>query len=245
MRVGIISDIHSSLTALEAVLQRLDGVDEFICPGDVVGYGPDPNECCAKIRSLDCVTVLGNHDAAVADRMDMSWFNRDALSAASWTREARDEPSLNQLEALSVVHPADEFLLVHGSLQEPTRFTYVYSPSAARPCFEEMRDHSICFIGHTHISEVFVQRMGELGADQLQFPQGGKLDLKPGFRYIVNCGSVGQPRDGNPEASCGIYDTEAANVEIIRVSYDIHAVQQRMRAAGLPESLAVRLEYGQ
>lgn len=245
MKIGVISDIHGNLDALEAVLERLEGVDRFICPGDVVGYGPNPNECCARIRSLDCVTVLGNHDAAVTGRMDMSWFNPDARAAAEWTRGAMDKPAHSQIAALSLIHKDDDFLIVHGSLCDPALFSYIYSTGTARQCFEQMLDYALCFIGHAHISEVFVQKMGELGADQLQLPRGGKLDLKPGFRYIVNCGSVGQPRDGNPEASCGVYDAEAAFIEIMRVPYDIGSVQRKMRSVKLPESLALRLEYGQ
>ena len=245
MRFGIISDIHSNLEALQQVLEKLRTVDKMICPGDIVGYGPDPRECCDALRALDCATVLGNHDAAVADRMEMSWFNPDAGRAIRWTRETLDDDSMHCLKSLPVTHWADEFIVVHGSLKDPLEFPYIFSPSAARPCFEEMKDYTLCFVGHTHIAEVYVQSIGSFGADQLEFARGGKLDFRPGFRYIVNCGSVGQPRDGNKDASFGIYDSEADIVEIIRVPYDIGAVQSKMRAAQLPRFLIERLEYGE
>lgn len=246
MRYGIISDIHSNLTALDAVLEKLGDVDAMVSPGDVVGYGPDPNECCERLRSLGCITVIGNHDAAVAGLMDMSWFNADARRAALWTREVLSEANTRYIGALATSYASDHFLMVHATLAQPLAFHYVFSTSTARPCFEEMGDYKLCFIGHTHISEVYVQKVGtRTGIDQLSFRHGGRLDLRAGFRYIVNCGSVGQPRDGNPDAACGIYDSEANALEILRVPYDIGAVQSRMLAANLPGFLINRLEYGE
>lgn len=245
MKYGIISDIHGNLDALDAVLDRLGNVDEIICPGDIVGYGPDPNECCRKLRSLRRPVVIGNHDAAITGLMDLSWFNPAAYEAALWTRDTLDEDNLRYLSSLPAKYSTEEFLLVHASLNNPMEFHYILSPSMARPCFEEMSDYTLCFIGHTHISEIFVQRIGENGVDELFFTRGGKFDLRSGFRYIVNCGSVGQPRDGNKDAACGIFDSEANSIEIIRVPYDIGAVQARMRGAGLPQSLVSRLDCGE
>ena len=244
MTYGLISDIHANLTALEAVLDRLRGIERFICPGDIVGYGPDPAECLSRVRSLDCVTVLGNHDAAVCGMMDVSWFNRDAREAISWTRGALGEADLRALSILPLMHEAEEFVLVHGSLAGPEDFPYILSPAEARQCFEEMGDRTLCFVGHSHASEVYIQQPGVFGVDQIEMPNGGKLDFRPGLRYIVNCGSVGQPRDGNPDASCAVFDSDAMAVEIVRVPYDIPAVQSRMRRAGLPQFLIDRLEYG-
>jgi len=244
MTYGLVSDIHANLTALEAVLDRLRGVDRFVCPGDVVGYGPDPAECLSRVRSLDCVTVLGNHDAAVCGMMNPSWFNPDAREAISWTHQALGEADLHALSILPLTHEANQFVVVHGSLAGPEEFPYILSPGEARRCFEEMGDHGVCFVGHSHVSEIYVQQPGVFGVDQIGMPSGGKLDLRPGLRYIVNCGSVGQPRDGNPDASCAVFDSEAMAVEIIRVPYDFPAVQDRMRRAGLPQFLIDRLEFG-
>ncbi len=256
MTYGLISDIHANLTALEAVLDRLTGVGRFICPGDVVSYGPDPMECLSRVRSLDCVTVLGNHDAAVCGMMDASWFNRDAREAVAWTRGVLPEPDVRSLSILPLTHAGDGFVLVHGSLATPADFPYILSPGEARRCFEEMGEPtspqsssetgrgSVCFIGHSHVCEVYIQQPGVFGVDQIEMPDGGRLDLRPGMRYIVNCGSVGQPRDGNPDASCAIFDSDAMTVEIVRVPYEIPAVQGRMRRAGLPQMLIDRLEYG-
>lgn len=245
MRYGIVSDIHSNATALRAVLERLGSVDKLISPGDVVGYGPDPNECCEMLRSRNCITVIGNHDAVVAGIIDSSWFNPDARQAALWNRDQLTAENLAYVGGLPVSYSADDFLLAHATLAQPLSFHYVFSPSTARRCFAEMTDYTLCFIGHTHISEVYVQRMGEQGADQLAFRKGGKVDLKDGFRYVVNCGSVGQPRDGNKDAGCGIYDSDEHTLEIIRVPYDVEQVQSRMRAASLPAFLISRLEYGE
>jgi predicted phosphodiesterase len=244
VRYGIVSDIHSNLGALEAVLEKLGAVDGLICPGDVVGYGPDPNECCRVLRASNPIKVLGNHDAAVCDLTDISWFSPDSRIAALRNKKVLTVDHLRWLSDFPVTLEARDYILVHGSLAEPLKFHYIWSPATARPCFEEMGDYELCFIGHTHISEVYVQRIGERGVDQLSFERGGKLDFKPGFRYIANVGSVGQPRDGNPMAACGIYDSDAHNVEIIRVAYDIPAVQKRMRDAGLPKRLIKRLDYG-
>lgn len=244
MIYGIVSDIHGNLEALRAVLDRIGKVDRLLCAGDVVGYGPDPEECFSLTRSLRAATVLGNHDAAVCGKMDLGWFNPDARAAAVWTRSMLSESSLQQLSLLPAALSFDEFVMVHGSLSAPMDFNYVFSASAARPCFDEMGDCSLCFIGHTHMSEVYVQECGTLSVDQIAFTDGGKLDLVPGFRYIVNFGSVGQPRDGNPQASCGIYDSGAQTIEVVRVRYDVFAVQKRMREMDLPEFLVKRLEFG-
>lgn len=217
----------------------------MICPGDIVGYGPDPEKCCEILRSLNCSIVLGNHDAAVSGLIDWSWFNPYAREAAAHNRRALSESNIRYLTSLPPTYSADEFLMVHGSLAEPMSFPYIFSTSTTKPCFEEMKDYTLCFIGHTHISEVYVQRLGELGIDQFAFARGGKLDLKPGFRYIVNCGSVGQPRDGNKDAACGIYDSDANTIEVFRVPYDINAAQSRMRDENLPEFLINRLDQGE
>ena len=244
MRLGIVSDIHGNLEALEATFEVLGEVDGLLCPGDVVGYGPDPEACCELLRSRECVTVLGNHDAAVVQLTDIDWFNAIAREAVLWTSEVLPDRDIDYLKGLPLTYWSDEFVMVHGSLDSPIDFSYIYSSGPARQCFAEMKDYCLCFVGHTHVAEVYIQQMGTQAVDQLSLAQGGTLDLRPGFRYIVNCGSVGQPRDGEPKACCGIYDSDRNTVQIIRAPYDIAAVQKRIREAELPDTLATRLETG-
>lgn len=244
MRFGIISDIHSNLEALSAVLDLLGSADALYCVGDVVGYGPNPNECCDIARER-AVTVLGNHDAAVAGKMALDWFNSAARRAAEWTRDELTAENRLFLESLPLTSRSEHFMTVHGSLPMPERFFYITSPWEARPTFDSMSPFGLCFIGHTHVAEYYVRKVGEMGADQISMMSGGTINLLPGFQYIVNPGSIGQPRDGNPQAAYAIYDTDAQTIEIRRLDYPISAVQDKMRSAGLPDSLVDRLEYGQ
>ncbi|MDH7602266.1 MAG: metallophosphoesterase family protein [Armatimonadota bacterium] len=246
MRYGIISDVHSNLTALEAVIKELEGlgVDRFLCPGDVVGYGPDPSECISRIRSLDAAVVLGNHDAAVCGLLDIDWFNPFAREAVLWTRHRISENDVKWLSMLPLSCDLETWVVVHSSLAQPEMFPYVHSLSTAKACFEQMANWKACFIGHSHISEVYVWQEGARGIDRISLRDGGELQLKEGYRYILNCGSVGQPRDGNPHAACALFDTEEMTFHLLRVPYDIAEVQMRMREADLPDVLIERLEYG-
>ncbi len=244
MRYGIVSDIHSNLTALEAVIRKLVDVDLLISPGDIVGYGPDPNECCAALRAADCRAVIGNHDAFVAGLIEESWFRGPARAAAEHNRAVLTPANLSYVGGLPVSHTTDEFLVVHATADQPLGFHYVFSPDTARRCLDAARQHRICFIGHTHRAEVYTQRSGNRPIDCLQLVNGGKIELEDNCRYVINCGSVGQPRDGNPDAAFGIYDSDLNTVEMLRVPYDISSVQSRMAQAGLPASLISRLEEG-
>jgi len=244
VRYGIISDIHSNLEALEAALDSLQDVDALICPGDVVGYGPNPNECCDMIRERGVLMVLGNHDAAVVGRMALDWFNPFAREAIEWTANQLTAANRLFLEGLPLVHRSEHFVLVHGSLSSPEQFDYIASLWEAMPTFAEMPPHNLCFIGHTHIAEYYFQRTGELRADRMSMASGGTVELSAEFLYIINCGSVGQPRDYNPKAAVAIYDTEAGTVDIQRLEYPIAATQEKMREAGLPKPLWTRLEFG-
>jgi len=244
MRHGIISDVHSNLEALEAALDALGDVDVLISPGDVVGYGPNPNECCEILRERQVITVMGNHDAVVAGRMPLDWFNLFAREAANWTQEQLTAESREFLESLPMVHRGETFVMVHGSLPAPERFEYITSPREARPTFAEMSTSDLCLIGHTHVAELYFQKAGELWSSQVSMSAGGTIDLKTDSTYIINCGSVGQPRDFNPLAAVGIFDTEARTVEIRRVEYPIQVTQRKMQEADLPEPLWRRLQHG-
>lgn len=244
MTYGIVSDVHGNLTALEAVLERLKGVDKLVCPGDVVGYGPDPAECISRLRGLNAVIVLGNHDAAVCGKLDLSWFNPFACEAVQWTREQLSESDIKWLSTIPLVCNLDDSVVVHSSLAQPETFPYISTASDARMCFEKMEGQRICLVGHSHVAAVFIQQEGQYHVDCIPMPQGGKVLLESNYRFIINCGSVGQPRDGNPDAACVLIDTDAMSAEIIRVPYDVSDVQRRMRKAHLPRMLIQRLTYG-
>ena len=244
VRYGILSDIHSNLEALETALDAVKEVDILVSPGDVVGYGPNPNECCDLIREKNAVIVLGNHDAAVVGSMSLDWFNPFARDAAEWTQRRLTPANRAFLEGLPLIHRSEHFVMVHAALSLPEQFDYITSAWEAGPTFAEMQAETLCLIGHTHLAEFYTQRIGELGSDQISMAAGGSIELRPEFRYVVNCGSVGQPRDYNPNLSIGIYDTESRTVEIRRLDYPVGVVQEKMRAEGLPEPLWRRLEFG-
>ncbi len=242
MVYGLISDIHANLEAFEAVLAELAGVDAYLCLGDIVGYGPDPTACVERLRELPgLICVAGNHDLAAVGRYDLDWFNPYARAAIEWTAHQISSDDASYLSALPLTVEAAGATLVHGSLPEP--MDYITDTQAALVCFQAMPGR-LCFVGHTHVAEYYRQRPGDASAEQRSLYSGGRVECKPEFRCIINVGSVGQPRDGNPAASCGLFDPEAGTVEVRRVGYDIAAVQRKMRAARLPEYLAERLSRG-
>ncbi len=243
MRYGIISDIHGNLPALEKVLGELEGLNigKYLCLGDVVGYNPWPNECCALVRELDCATVRGNHDEAVVDDGCADDFNVHARETLLWTRENLSAENREYLGDLPHSLVVDELTLCHGSLPEP--FAYVASPLEAMPTFMAMRTQ-ICFIGHTHYAEWYELQEGEQRCVQHLATAGAEFGIEDERRYVINQGSVGQPRDGDTRASFGVYDDEERRMEIRRVIYDIGRVQREMLRVGLPEAMAVRLSYG-
>jgi diadenosine tetraphosphatase ApaH/serine/threonine PP2A family protein phosphatase len=242
MRYGIFSDIHSNLEALETVLRdsASERVDRFFCTGDIVGYGADPAECIRRIRELRAMTIAGNHDWAVAGVIRPEAFNPVARAAVFWTRSRLDPADTKFLEALRLVHQDDCCTFVHGSLNDPDEFIYLFDPGAAEESFDLMKTQ-LCFVGHTHVAGIFIQeRKGAVRVDAGEAP----FTLEKGKRYIVNPGAVGQPRDGDPRAGYCIFDTDAGRIEIRRVAYDVTAARAKIIAAGLPEFLGDRLVYG-
>ena len=242
MRFGIISDIHANLEALEAVLAELQGVEAYACLGDIVGYGPNPNECVERIAALPNLScVVGNHDLAALQEYDIDWFNAYARDAIIWTQQQLSAESKRFLRRLRPRLQVEELTLVHGSLPDPME--YITSPWEARFTFEEM-ETPICLVGHTHVAEYY--RLGEdrLQPEQVSLFGGGEIAVEEGARYIVNVGGVGQPRDGNPRAGYGIYDREASLITVRRVEYSIEATQEKMEKAGLPQLLIQRLAVG-
>jgi|DewCreStandDraft_5_1066085.scaffolds.fasta_scaffold00453_50 diadenosine tetraphosphatase ApaH/serine/threonine PP2A family protein phosphatase len=243
MRYAVISDIHGNLHALEVVLGDIAtrGVDIILCLGDVVGYGPDPNECIAAIQAQRILTLAGNHDWAVIGRLDLDYFNPLAREAILWTRHVLRPEGRAFLESLPLEHRVGEILAVHGSPRDPIH-EYVLDGNTALANFLS-HDFQICLIGHSHIPGVFAY-MGEERVAFRQLPEGSPFALSPDHRYILNSGSVGQPRDGDPRAAYLIVDTALRSATLIRLEYPFRKTQQKMLKAGLPWPLAERLAYG-
>jgi diadenosine tetraphosphatase ApaH/serine/threonine PP2A family protein phosphatase len=241
MRYLILSDIHSNLLALEAVLEDAPSGLPVWCLGDIVGYGPYPNECIQRVRSLDAACVVGNHDWAAMGKLDVRDFNLDAQRSVLWTQRQLTPASLEYLEQLPLRLIEGAFTLVHGSPREPI-WEYILYPLTARANFEHLStDH--CLVGHTHVPLAFRLVDDGQAVETEHLVEGTPLSLERG-RLICNPGSVGQPRDGDPRASYAILDLEAATLECHRVPYDIATVQERMERYSLPQRNVTRLSYG-
>jgi predicted phosphodiesterase len=246
MRYLIISDIHANLTALEAALASAqDKWDQVVCLGDLVGYGPDPNEVIDHVRSLGAITIRGNHDKAVAGIDDVEDFNPIARAAVMWTRERLRPENLKFLENLAKgPRTVDGFSIAHGSVYDEDE--YVYAPALALDALTNAPT-PVTFFGHTHLQGGFTLR-GEDVQVVHAAPGAGResfaVTMEPESKYLFNPGSIGQPRDGNPRAGFAIADLDRRTVEFWRIPYDIERVQERMTKAGLPEPLILRLSFG-
>ncbi|MCU0452761.1 MAG: metallophosphatase family protein [Bacteroidetes bacterium] len=232
MRTAIISDIHGNLEALEAVLAsiRSEGMDRIICLGDIVGYGADPGPCIDLVRSACAFAVLGNHDAAAVDISLAERFSSHAAAAIIWTGTKLSAEHLQYLRGLPLLHAESDRLYVHASPLEPALWNYVFDSIDAREALTEV-DRGVCFIGHTHTPALFRDRKA-----------AGPLRREESA--IINVGSVGQPRDGAPEASYGTFDDDAWSYRNVRVPYDIDTAAKKIRESGLPSRLADRLFVG-
>lgn len=238
MRVAVVSDIHANLAALEAVLAAIDQnpPDEIWCLGDLVGYGARPNECCTIVRERATTCLGGNHDLAVRGTIDLRDFSGDAGVAAAWTRGVIDAESLAFLETLEPKGTAHDVALFHGSARDPV-WEYVLSDDAAAVTLMLTGAQTV-LVGHSHVAlSVSSTLAGGLA------PQGTTIDLTLS-RWLLNPGSVGQPRDGDPRAAYLMLDLTARTATFERVEYDIERTQKEIRAAGLPDLLARRLETG-
>lgn len=245
MRYLIISDIHANLTAFETILRNAGtlGTDyDFVwCLGDVVGYGPDPNECVDLLRTMPHLCLAGNHDWAALGRLDIRTFNADARRAVTWTREQLTDENLAYLEDLPTTFVLDDFTLVHASPREPI-WEYILDPLIAALNFTEY-ETTYCLVGHTHTPVTF--RLGETTGDiETIKPRYNEVVTLNGQRQIINPGSVGQPRDSDPRSAYAILDTEQNTWEARRIPYDIADVQARMKGHNLPDRLVQRLEHG-
>ncbi len=240
MRYAIVSDIHGNIESLERALALIGDEDTVLCLGDIVGYGPNPNECVRMIHARAKNAVLGNHDLAALENFGVEYFNDAARAAIAWTQSVLSDESRAWLNGLSYELRFPEFLLVHGA--PVNYFEYILDKRTAARAFANT-DAPLVFVGHTHIAEYWVQEPdGSIGHKHMQ--HGGELQLEEGRRYIVDVGSVGQPRDLNPEASFVIYDGASRRVEWIRYPYPIAEVQEKIHHAHLPDYLATRLESG-
>ncbi len=243
MRCAIVSDIHANLAAFSAVLdhiRQLGGVEKLWCLGDVVGYGPDPHECIEKLRQIDHICVAGNHDLGAIGKISTNEFNPDAAASCHWTGQQLSSADVEYIENLPLVIEDDDFTLVHGSPREPI-WEYLVSNSIARENFACFKSQ-FCLVGHSHAPLVFSR--DENGAySASRFSDNVKLFMGSD-RLIINPGAVGQPRDGDPQASYAVYDSQARTTRLYRVPYDIRATQDRMVERGLPMRQVARLSQG-
>ena len=242
MRAAIISDVHSNLAALETVLSIIEAeqVDELWCLGDLVGYGADPERCVEILMERCDVTLAGNHDLVVAGSIDMSVFTHDAGTAARWTAKVLSETAMEQLKSLVPFGERNEVELYHASIRDPI-WEYVVDPGTAAACLA-LQTHDLALIGHSHVPLVYATAQGEMVL--AGYAEEGTLEMVEGTRYLINPGSVGQPRDGDPRAAYLVLDFDRRTATWRRIGYDIAAAQQAIVDAGLPRSLATRLSDG-
>jgi diadenosine tetraphosphatase ApaH/serine/threonine PP2A family protein phosphatase len=242
MRIAIFSDVHSNWEALSTVVEycRGAGVDRYICLGDVIGYGADPNRCCDLIRSIADVTLLGNHDAAVIGVMDTSYYYKEARDALLWTREQLSPANFRWLYSLPYSFHFDNLGFYHSAPIQPSGFYYVVTTSDADLHNRIAgRLHEFNFVGHSHLTNAYV-----LGGRKARDASGRECVSLPERKWIINVGSVGQPRDRDPRSCFGIFDTDSQSFEHIRLEYDVEAAATRILGAGLARKFAKRLFTG-
>ena len=240
MKYGIFGDIHGNLEALEAVVARLKdiGAQKFICVGDIIGYGANPVECLETVIGLNATIVAGNHDFATIEKLNIDFFNSYAREAVLWTRKQITPAHFDLLSHLKLVERVDDKItVVHGSLNFPEMFDYIQTSYDAHLSLQAL-ETQVCFLGHSHVPVTFFQKK------TVSYSMDQKFKLEKDWRALVNVGSVGQPRDENPDSCCAIYDSDESTVELVRTPYDIEKAGRKIIQAGLPEILAERLRYG-
>ncbi len=248
MRVLVLSDIHANLTALQTVMhdagrstEEHSAYEAVWCLGDLVGYGPDPNECVQLVRELPgLICLIGNHDHAALGLTPLTRFNHDARAAATWTQQTLNKDSVDFLSSLRKEAQYDRFTLAHGSPRQPV-WEYILDPRTADANFDAF-DTDYCLVGHTHLPLIFQRGVEDAFSLSRPAVPGQPMRLEP--RMILNPGSVGQPRDLDPRAAYAILDLEAMTWEARRIEYEVTEVQLRMLRAGLPERQALRLVAG-
>ena len=240
MLYGIIADIHGNSVAFDAVLKELEAAkpDQLLCLGDVVGYGADPIGCIERIRDRDIPTVVGNHDAAAFGGIDPGYFNYEAQASIQWTIEALAPSHVQFLRELPWTFEADGFIGAHGSLSDPKEFEYILTFGDATECIKA-QGSPLSFVAHSHVPVSFMTDGKDVWASM-----GAEYVIPKNAQAVINVGSVGQPRDGDPRAAYALYDSDAGKAQILRVEYDVDAAAGQIEEAGLPASNAHRLYLG-
>lgn len=241
MSIVILSDIHSNLESFQAVIRDFseEQVDQVLFLGDIVGYGADPDRCIETLRGLAPRVVAGNHDWAAVGLTDTGYFNPVAEAAVTWTADIITADHAAFLRTLPLSLSLPGILLVHATPHQPEAWNYIFSPDDAATCFKYF-DQQLCFTGHSHYPTAFVRDQ----EGTVSVIRDSTFTLLDSCRYLINVGSVGQPRDGDPRAAYGIYKPEESSFILRRVPYDIRRTQKKIRAAGLPSFLASRLAEG-
>jgi predicted phosphodiesterase len=241
MRWAILSDIHGNLDAFQAVIEDLRDkkVDRIAFLGDVVGYGAEPNECLALLESLTDWVVAGNHDYACVGLTDIEAFNPSARSAILWTRDHLLPESRDYLRRLSLTRRTEEMAFVHASPHQPEKWNYILCFPEAEEGFRSLTER-LAFMGHSHRPLILAKEKDS----EVRVIEEQEAVLVPGVRYLINVGSVGQPRDGDPQAAYGVYDETEKKYRLRRVGYDVPSAQKKILKAGLPRFLAQRLSRG-
>jgi len=237
MPIAIISDIHGNLEALQVVLQYLqeNNIDEIYCLGDIVGYGANPNECLELIARISTKVLMGNHDHAAIGLTNINYFNDYAKISTYWTYSILSAENKNFISSLDFTWEMDRILLVHSTPSNPPGWHYIITEQDARSEYESF-SQNVCFIGHTHLPSIFSQKKGMVKAQ--------KYVLNEQDKYIVNVGSVGQPRDGNPMTCFCVYTSDTGQLEYVRLNYDVAVTREKIIKAGLPLYLGDRLLNG-
>lgn len=241
MRTAIISDIHGNLEALTAVLAEIKTrrVDAIHCLGDVIGYGADPEKCLNLIDHHCDIKIMGNHEQAVLGRQSLENYNQAAKASTEWTKQMLSPQSLEYISQFEIEHIEDNLHLVHGSPYEPDQWRYIFTTDEAMRAFANLQG-KLGFCGHSHIPSVIV----EMASGEARSRAAHDFDPDPDTRYLINVGSVGQPRDKDPRACYLIFDQLEYSIEYHRVDYDIVQAQEKMKRAQLPKILADRLTAG-
>ncbi|MCF7908776.1 MAG: metallophosphatase family protein [Candidatus Omnitrophica bacterium] len=240
MRYAIFADVHSNIEAFQVVIEAYyqENVDRYLFLGDIIGYGGDPRECLDVLKDLKAITVAGNHDWAAVGKFPLNNLNLHARTAINWTKTKLTKADVSYLSGFHLTIEEKDFVCVHGSLRSPHEFKYILDIDDAVTVFQLFKK-KVCFLGHSHRPGIYC-----LDKDNVSYIEPGEVTFKPDNRYIVNVGSVGQPRDGDPRASFCVYDDEDQRVEIFRVGYDVAKAASSIVNQNLPSNLANRLYDG-
>ena len=253
MKYAIFSDIHSNLEALQAFLKhsKEQGCEQYACLGDIVGYGPNPKECVELVKGLNCPIVVGNHDRMSCQLRLSSLLSMNPLAsrAVTWTHNQLSEDAIEWIEELPLTQELEHFTIVHASLEDPLLWVYIDNKYNALSSFER-QEKQLCFYGHTHLPLCFIQNRNEEKEfddylNNIDANYYKTISLEKDLKYIVNPGSIGQPRDNDNRLSYAIFDSSNNKIEIQRVVYDFKTTQKKIIEAGLPERLAERLAIGE